>query len=177
MILTLTLFCFIAECLCIKFKLLSSSTYAQKRKHFLFVVVRMLLRCGLRNSFFSKVNLNTVLNNNCSVRSYASTPKENEKEKSLEKKVTPETQEKNIERLANEAKEKLRNLLAKYANYQREEDKREERKGPFKNYFEDEERNKKSIMYYEDYFDKNTRKKDRDNFIVFKLVFFSVTSN
>ncbi len=126
----------------------------------------MLLRSVLRNSSFSQTNLNTLFSKNCTIRSYGSTPNQKENEKALEKKVKSEVQQKNIEFLANETKEKLKNLLAKYGNYQREEKKEEERKGPFKNYFEDEERNKKSIMYYEDYFEKNTRRKDRENFIV-----------
>jgi len=135
----------------------------------------MLLRIVPRKSKLSQANLNTLLNKKCTVRSFASTPNEKESEKALEKKESSGVQQKNIEYLANEAKEKLKNLLAKYANYKREEDKGEERKGPFKNYFEDEERNKKSIMFYEDYFDKNTRKKDRENFIVnisFKFTIF-----
>lgn len=60
-------------------------------------------------------------------------------------------------------------ILQKYLKklkFEKEEEKEEERKGPFKNYFQDEERNKRSIMYYEEYFDKNTKKKDRENFMV-----------
>ena len=48
----------------------------------------------------------------------------------------------------------------------KKEEKQEERKGPFKNYFEDEERDKKSIMYYEEFIERNTKKKDRENFMV-----------
>lgn len=71
--------------------------------------------------------------------------------------------------------QKQEKLLQKYMKKVRfrgkEQEKEEERKGPFKNYFEDEERNKKSIMYYEEFFDKTTQQKDRENFMVIFILF------
>ena len=48
----------------------------------------------------------------------------------------------------------------------------EERKGPFKNYYSYEERDKNKIMRYEEFIDRNTKKKDKENFIV-RIFFYT----
>ena len=52
----------------------------------------------------------------------------------------------------------------KFQKKKKEEEK--ERRGPFKYYFDDEERDKNKIVFYEEFFDLNTKKKDRENFMV-----------
>ena len=88
----------------------------------------------------------------------------NDKENSHLTKTENDTKDKILN-----TKDKTITLLTGYIKKfksQDDDEKKEERKGPFKNYYEDEERDKNKIMKYEEFIDRNTRNKDRQNFIV-----------
>ena len=76
----------------------------------------------------------------------------------------------NNDSIVDESKESKPEIYEKKKDSVQIEGKRKvTRKKPFKHYFDDEERDKNKIVFYEQFFDENTKRKDRDNFMVFNF--------